>query len=68
MQTVIRLEHIRESKKMSLEDKVRDVLFQMGKEIKIHRIDSENMILEIDYDVYVKRIMQLLESSAYDQQ
>ena len=53
---------------MSLEDKVRDVLFQMGKEIKIHRIDSENMILEIDYDVYVKRIMQLLESSAYDQQ
>ncbi len=40
----------------------------MSKEFKIHRIDSDNMILEIDYDKYVSQIMQILESSACDQQ
>lgn len=53
---------------MSLEDQIREVLFEMGKDIKIHKIDSENMILEIDYDKSVAQIMQLLQSSTYDQQ
>lgn len=53
---------------MSLEDEIRQVLFELGQDIKIHKIDSINMILEIDYDKAVEQIMQLLESSAYDQQ
>jgi len=64
----IRLEPTKESKKMSLEDEIRQVLFELGQDIKIHKIDSINMILEIDYDKAVEQIMQLLESSAYDQQ
>jgi hypothetical protein len=53
---------------MSLEDQIREVLFEMGKDIKIHKIDSENMILEIDYDKPVTQIMQIVESLACDQQ
>lgn len=64
----IRLGPIKGSKKMSLEDEIRQVLFELGQDIKIHKIDSINMILEIDYDKAVDQIMQLLESSAYDQQ
>jgi hypothetical protein len=53
---------------MNLEDQIKEVLFEMGKQIKIHKIDSGNMILEIDYDKPVAQIMQLLQSSTYDQQ
>ena len=53
---------------METEDRLRQILFELGQNIKIHKIDSINMILEIDYDKAVEQIMQLLESSAYDQQ
>lgn len=68
MPTVIKLELTRESKKMSLEDQIRQVLFELGQDVKIHKIDSVNMILEIDYDKAIEKIMQILQSSAYDQQ
>ena len=51
-----------------MEEQVRQILFELGTSIKIHKIDSENMILEIDYDKPVEQIMQLLQSSTYDQQ
>lgn len=53
---------------MEIEDQIRQILFELGQEIKIHKIDSINMILEIDYDKAVEQIMQLLQSSTYDQQ
>ncbi len=59
---------MRESKKMSLEEELKEVLFNMSKEFKIHKIDSNNMILEVDYDKYVSQIMQILQSSTYEQQ
>ncbi len=59
---------MRESKKMSLEEQLKEVLFNMSKEFKIHKIDSNNMILEVDYDKYVSQIMQILQSSTYEQQ
>lgn len=68
MPTATRLELIRESKKMTIEDQIREVLFEMGKEIKIHKIDKDNMILEIDYEKPVSKIMQIVESSACEQQ
>ncbi len=67
MLIVTKLEPTKESK-MSLEDQIREVLFELGKDIKIHFLDHDNMIIEIDYDKPVAQIMQLLESSAYDQQ
>lgn len=68
MQIVIKLEHIRERDTVSLEDQIKEVLFKLGKEIKIHTIDSKNMILEINYDKAVSDIMKLLESSTCDPQ
>lgn len=68
MQIATKLELIRESKKMTVDEQIKQVLFNMSREFKIHRIDSDNMILEIDYDKYVSQIMQILQSSAYDQQ
>ena len=67
MPIAIKLEHTRESKKMSLEDQIKQILLEAVQEIKIHKIDSINMIIEIDYDKTVDRIMQILKSSAYDQ-
>lgn len=46
---------------MSLDDQIKDVLFEIGKDIKIHRIDSQNTIIEIDYDKYVEKLKSILE-------
>jgi hypothetical protein len=42
---------------MDIEDKIRELLFQIGKEIKIHTI-GKDMIIEIDYDKYVKEFIK----------
>lgn len=47
---------------MDKEDLVRDVLFSIGKEIKIHTI-GKDMIIEIDYDRYVEKIVQIFKDS-----
>ena len=51
-----------------MEDQIRQILFELGTNIKIHKIDSDNSVLEIDYEKYVKKIMQLVESSACEPQ
>lgn len=45
-----------------MENKIKDVLCEMLQDIKIHKIDDDNMIFEIDYDKYVLMFKQLLES------
>lgn len=42
---------------MELEDKLREILFNIGKEIKIHTIGKE-MIIEIDYEKYVEQLIE----------
>lgn len=46
---------------MSLDEQIRNILFQIGKEIKIHKITDENIILDINYDKYVKEILDLIK-------
>jgi hypothetical protein len=53
---------------MNLEQEIRAILFDIGKEIKLLKIDDDNIVIDIDYERYVNRLKQLLESSAYDQQ
>jgi hypothetical protein len=48
---------------MDLENEIREVLFEIGKELKIHRIDNDNFILEIDYEKYVKSILGAIKST-----
>lgn len=45
-----------------MENKIKIVLCEMLQDITIHKIDDDNMIFEIDYDKYVLRFKQLLES------
>jgi hemerythrin len=44
----------------TFDDEIRAVLFEIGKDIKIHKIDDENMIVEIDYDKYVEMFKSIL--------
>lgn len=46
-------------KNMSLENEIKEVLFRVVQDIKIHKIDNINMILEIDYDSFVKEIVDI---------
>lgn len=46
---------------MSLEDQIREVLFNIGKEINIIKIDKDNTIISIDYDKYVDELKSILE-------
>lgn len=46
---------------MEIEQGIKNILFQIGKEIKIHRIDEDNTILDIDYDKYTIEIMSLFK-------
>jgi hypothetical protein len=68
VQTAIKLEHTKGSRKMNLEQEIRAILFDIGKEIKLLKIDDDNIVIDIDYERYVDRLRQLLESSTYDQQ
>jgi len=61
VQTVTRSEAIRGNRKMSLEEQIEQVLFNLGKEIKVLHIDNDNMILSIDYDKYIAELKSILE-------
>ena len=63
VQTATKLELTRESKKMYLEDRIREILFEIGKDIKIHKIDNDNSVIEIDYEKYVKLILRAIDST-----
>jgi hypothetical protein len=46
---------------MTIKDKIDNILFKIGQEIKIHKINSDNTIIEIDYDKYSDEILKLFE-------
>jgi hypothetical protein len=50
------------------EDQLREILFNIGKEIKLLKIDDDNIVIDIDYEKYIDEIMQIVKSSACDQQ
>lgn len=46
---------------MDFDREIKNILFAIGKDIKIHKIDKDNMIIEMDYEKYVlqfKRVIQ----------
>lgn len=46
---------------MNLEPKIKEILFEIGKDIKVHRLVDGNLIIEIDYDKYTVEIMELFK-------
>lgn len=42
-----------------LEESIKDILFQIGKDIKVHKLVDGNLILDIDYDKYADQILNI---------
>jgi hypothetical protein len=48
---------------MDLENKVREILFDMTTTIKFHKVTNDNVIMEVDYEKYVKLILGVIDST-----
>jgi hypothetical protein len=48
---------------MSLEDQIKDILFDMTTTIKFHKVTNDNVIMEVDYEKYVKLILGVIDST-----
>lgn len=46
---------------MNLEDKIRSILFEVGKDIKIHKLIDGNLIIDINYDKYIGQILDAIQ-------
>lgn len=46
---------------MDLEKEIKEILFRIGQEIKIHKIDNDNSIIEVDYDKYTADLMRMFK-------
>lgn len=51
----------------NLDDEIRDILFDIGKEIKLHKIDNDNIVIEIDYDKYVLMLKDIIQAEIEEQ-
>lgn len=48
---------------MKIEEQIRDILFQIGKDVKIHKLIDGNLIIDIDYEKYVQEIIKIIKES-----
>lgn len=46
---------------MDLYEKIGDILFKIGQEVKVHKMPDGNLILDIDYEDYIEEIVNLFE-------
>lgn len=46
-----------------MKDQIENILFKIGKEIKIHKLIDGNFILDIDYDKYVIELLELFNNN-----
>ena len=44
---------------VDLEKEINNILFNLGKEIKIHRVDKDNTLIEIEYEKYTVEILRV---------
>jgi hemerythrin len=47
---------------MDLEEEINNILFEMVKEIKLHRVDNENTVIEVDYNKYTVHLLRLFKN------
>lgn len=45
---------------MNKKKEIENILFKIGQEAKLHKIDKDNIILEIDYDKYVSELLAIM--------
>lgn len=46
---------------MNLENEIKNILFEIGKDIKIYSLQDGHLIVEVDYDKYTTEIMELFK-------
>lgn len=46
---------------MQIDEKINQVLLEVGQSIKIHTIDKDNMIIELDYEKYVNVLLEIFK-------
>jgi hypothetical protein len=44
---------------MNLDNEIRNILFKIGQDIKVHKLQDGHLILDIDYEKYVKEFVEL---------
>jgi len=44
---------------MDLEEEINKILFSLGKEIKIYKVDHENTVIDIEYEKYTTQILRV---------
>ncbi len=44
---------------INLENEIKSILFQIGKDIKIHKLIDGNLIVEMDYEKYTAELIDL---------
>lgn len=47
---------------MNLEQSIEEILFRLVQDIKLHKIDNDNFVIEADYKLYIEEIVNLLTS------
>lgn len=53
---------------MTINYDVEQVLLEIANSIKIHTIDKDNMIIELDYDKYVEDLVNVFKKHYQDSQ
>lgn len=44
---------------MDIEKEINEILLKVVQDVKIHKIDNENMVLELDYEKHTAEILRL---------
>lgn len=47
---------------MDIEIEIKNILFRIGQDIKIHKIDNDNSIIEVDYERYTADILRVFKN------
>jgi hypothetical protein len=47
---------------MDLEKEIKNVLFEIGKDIKIHKLIDGNLIIDIDYEKYIAQLLDIIKN------
>jgi hypothetical protein len=45
----------------NLEESIKSILLDIGQELVVHKLDNDNYIIDIEYDKYTIKIMELFK-------
>jgi hypothetical protein len=51
---------------MDIEEEIHKILLSIGQDIKIHKIDEDNSVIEIDYSTYTEKLLRVFRDYLMD--